>query len=73
MSVLKGKTKRKKMHKTVQICAQNEDAEVCEDVDRINFLREENLGGGEDTQGDCWRICVHLNPERERETDRREK
>lgn len=46
MSVLKGKTKRKKMHKTVQICAQNEDAEVCEDVDRINFLREENLGGG---------------------------
>lgn len=34
------------MHKTVQICAQNEDAEVCEDVDRINFLREENLGWG---------------------------
>lgn len=22
-----------------------------------------------DTEGDCWRICVHLNPEREKVTD----
>lgn len=24
-------------------------------------------GGGRETQGDCWRICVHLNPERKKE------
>ena len=24
---------------------------------------------GHETEGDCWRICVHLNPEREKVTD----
>lgn len=26
---------------------------------------------GHETEGDCWRICVHLNPEREKVTDSR--
>lgn len=28
--------------------------------------RKTSGGEGQDTRGDCWRICVHLNPERER-------
>lgn len=67
MSVLKSIKQKQTKNQTVPICAQNEDLEVSKDArGRVNSLREENLEvRDKDTQADCWRICVHLNPERE--------
>lgn len=33
-------------------------------------MRAQNFeDGGHETEGNCWRICVHLNPEREKLTN----
>lgn len=35
----------------------------------FTFWGQNTWDEGDETEGDCWRICVHLNPEREKVTD----
>lgn len=64
---------KKKKKKKVQTCAQrgkmrgerfSKNAGGCS-----TFWGRKTRDDGHKTEGDCWRICVHLNPEREKVTN----
>lgn len=67
------KRKKNRKKKEVQTCAQtrgDEGRAVSKNAGGCStFWRRKTRDEGHETEGDCWRICVHLNPERENVTN----